>query len=699
MKKIIAIVFIFFLIKNTNAQPLRIAILDFDNISGIAKYDGLGKAMSSMLISDIESNVSPKRLQLVERAQINKIMKEQNLQKSTSFDKSTSVKMGRLLGVNFLLIGDIYILDNSLVINARLTDASSGDIKFSEKQEGKINEWLTVKSKLGKSVSTSISMPFTQPRIPDGIISPAVLTTYASAIDENDKGNFEKAETLISTAKEFNPDFGYLDDLRDEVEKLKKQVKELQIEVETTVDNPIQSASNFLQNNNFIQAIKYFRLGLNRIPNTNYGEKYAYFIFLSDAYLKNNNFSEALNYADSALLINPLEVQAIFTKAKSLFKLNKQEEGITLLKNRFVNNGLNGNMEIFLKALYNFSMNNRSFILKGLGAEYSAGSTEFMIKIQYPSFEEFKKDYGNFFKFNLFEINSSGYQFHQTWSNSQLIPMYIELLSTVNIDAISLGKLIDELDLGNDSNDVFNVFYNTGEYGNTMTGRIVDSTLYVIAKTGETYVGPAHFNSFGPSGIFGKGIYSNSNSRIHNYIISIFDSIYEFKKNAGMNQYSANIECPCYALIESSTYKEFTKNKTKININSLDFSTKYFNSGWYYLLGRQYKLSIDRFQAVVNYYIKLGRSIKGSELSLIDYDEYRMAIINLGHTYLLGGDYLEAEKKYKNDILYRDFGENFGNISKEDVIKNDWNDFIEKGLVTKSQLTDFNNKFKIISNF
>ena len=93
MKLIITIVFIINGLIKLDAQPLRIAILDFDNISGIAKYDGLGKAMSSMLISDIESNVSPRRLQLVERAQINKIMKEQNLQKSTSFDKNTSVKM------------------------------------------------------------------------------------------------------------------------------------------------------------------------------------------------------------------------------------------------------------------------------------------------------------------------------------------------------------------------------------------------------------------------------------------------------------------------------------------------------------------------------------------------------------------------------------------------------------------------------
>ena len=68
MKKIVLIITIIFIgITTLHAQNIKVAILDFENTSGIAKYDGLGKAMSSMLITDIEANVSPKRLQLVER--------------------------------------------------------------------------------------------------------------------------------------------------------------------------------------------------------------------------------------------------------------------------------------------------------------------------------------------------------------------------------------------------------------------------------------------------------------------------------------------------------------------------------------------------------------------------------------------------------------------------------------------------------
>ena len=76
MKKTFLILVVILLKLSCYSQQIKVAIVDFDNTSGISKYDGLGKAMSSMLISDIEANVSPKRLQLVERSQINKILKE-----------------------------------------------------------------------------------------------------------------------------------------------------------------------------------------------------------------------------------------------------------------------------------------------------------------------------------------------------------------------------------------------------------------------------------------------------------------------------------------------------------------------------------------------------------------------------------------------------------------------------------------------
>jgi TolB-like protein len=218
---------LFTLISNLSiSQAIRVAISDFENLSGNAKYDGLGKALSSMLISDIEINVSGKKIQLIERAQLNKILKEQNLQAGKSFDKNTAVKVGKLLGVNFILIGDIFVLNDDIVINARLTSIENGDIKFSNKQEGKLTQWLTVKTKIAKDLSNNLKIPFTEPVIEDKEINLGVLNTFINAINASDAGDLNKSELLINTIKEISSEFKYVDDLKFELEKLKEIVKE-----------------------------------------------------------------------------------------------------------------------------------------------------------------------------------------------------------------------------------------------------------------------------------------------------------------------------------------------------------------------------------------------------------------------------------------------------------------------------------------
>ena len=83
----------------------KVAILDFENTSGISKYDGFGKALSNMLITDLKNSIHPRKITFLERSQLNKILSEQNLQKSKNFDKSTAVSFGKLAGVKFVLVG------------------------------------------------------------------------------------------------------------------------------------------------------------------------------------------------------------------------------------------------------------------------------------------------------------------------------------------------------------------------------------------------------------------------------------------------------------------------------------------------------------------------------------------------------------------------------------------------------------------
>jgi TolB-like protein len=217
MKRLVCLYFIFFSSNIVIAQTIRIAILDFDNISGIAKYDGLGKAMSSMLISDIESNVSSETLQLVERAQVQKILKEQNFQASGNVNKNTAVQTGKILGVNYLLVGDVYILNDQLIINARLTNTETGDIVFSKKQEGKLVNWLTLKSNIAGEISTKLKIPINTLTLNSDITNEKSILLYAEGINYIDKNELDSANIILTELKYSDKSFNYSDN---ELEKL-----------------------------------------------------------------------------------------------------------------------------------------------------------------------------------------------------------------------------------------------------------------------------------------------------------------------------------------------------------------------------------------------------------------------------------------------------------------------------------------------
>jgi curli biogenesis system outer membrane secretion channel CsgG len=92
-------------------QKKRIAILDFEYgtvSSGVAQIFGtnvdIGKGIADRLV---EKLVNGGKYSVIERKALDKILKEQNFQNSDRADASTAAKLGRVLGVDAILIGSI----------------------------------------------------------------------------------------------------------------------------------------------------------------------------------------------------------------------------------------------------------------------------------------------------------------------------------------------------------------------------------------------------------------------------------------------------------------------------------------------------------------------------------------------------------------------------------------------------------------
>jgi len=74
--------------------------------------------------------VESKRFIVVERAQIEKILKEKQFVGTGEVDSETAKYLGKILGVRFLLIGSASKLGQSFEIDARLVDAETGETKI-----------------------------------------------------------------------------------------------------------------------------------------------------------------------------------------------------------------------------------------------------------------------------------------------------------------------------------------------------------------------------------------------------------------------------------------------------------------------------------------------------------------------------------------------------------------------------------------
>jgi curli biogenesis system outer membrane secretion channel CsgG len=93
------------------AQRHRIAVLDFNYATVMTASQAvfgtnvdIGKGISDMLIDRL---VNDGTYRVIERNQIDKIVNEQNFSNSNRVDSSTAAKIGHVLGVDAVIIGDI----------------------------------------------------------------------------------------------------------------------------------------------------------------------------------------------------------------------------------------------------------------------------------------------------------------------------------------------------------------------------------------------------------------------------------------------------------------------------------------------------------------------------------------------------------------------------------------------------------------
>ena len=140
MKKkfpIILLLLISIVIETTLAQQ-PIAIGDFKNDSEVFYLDSWEKSIPEFLKSELSK---AEELIVVERQQLESVLREQALSMTGLIDSATAQSVGQMVGAQYMISGKISKTGKWIRIDARIIQVSTGQVK-SEKVRGQDNQHL-----------------------------------------------------------------------------------------------------------------------------------------------------------------------------------------------------------------------------------------------------------------------------------------------------------------------------------------------------------------------------------------------------------------------------------------------------------------------------------------------------------------------------------------------------------------------------
>lgn len=127
----ILLIFIFLPYNYSHAQTTDkiIAVVEFSNDTGDSKYDNLKRGLSESLITKLARY---KDLKVVERTKLDLALKEIGFSQSVHVDTDSAVKIGKMIGANAIVTGNIVKAGSKFEINIRMFDVETSKILVSE---------------------------------------------------------------------------------------------------------------------------------------------------------------------------------------------------------------------------------------------------------------------------------------------------------------------------------------------------------------------------------------------------------------------------------------------------------------------------------------------------------------------------------------------------------------------------------------
>ena len=206
----------------TVTAPNTVGVLYFRNQTEQGKLDLLQKGMALMLMTDLSKI---KDVQVVERVKIQALAEEIGLGSSGLVDPKTSPRVGRLLGAQWLVQGDILKgRPEILGIRSDLLAVPEEEMLGHPEAEGTLADIFRLEKEILFELTDLLKVVLT-PEEEEALKAPLATTvggllTLVEAVEASDAGSYKQAMKLYQEALKTDPSIGIAEDAVQELSSL-----------------------------------------------------------------------------------------------------------------------------------------------------------------------------------------------------------------------------------------------------------------------------------------------------------------------------------------------------------------------------------------------------------------------------------------------------------------------------------------------
>ena len=136
-----------------------VAVLRFDNNTGDEQYEHLGRALSSMTISDLSVI---ERIQLVERERLEELLAELDLQQSAYVDPATAQTVGQIIGAEFVVAGAFVTVEPQMRLDTRIANVATSEIVTTADVTGERTSLFDLQQQLADELIAGLEIALTE---------------------------------------------------------------------------------------------------------------------------------------------------------------------------------------------------------------------------------------------------------------------------------------------------------------------------------------------------------------------------------------------------------------------------------------------------------------------------------------------------------------------------------------------------------